>query len=70
MLTALSAILQAISCKLLSISKEGTSMLAEIGNAAPNFALRSSDNESVTLNQYRGDKHVVLSFHVFGFTGG
>ena len=45
-------------------------MLAEIGNVAPNFALMSSDNERVTLSQYRGDKPLVLSFPVFDFTGG
>ena len=45
-------------------------MLADIGNVAPSFTLISSDNERVTLSQYRGDRHVVLSFHVFDFTGG
>ena len=45
-------------------------MVAEIGDAAPDFTLTSGDNEKISLGQYRGKKHVVLSFHIFNFTSG
>ena len=51
-------------------SEEGTGMAAEIGNMAPDFTLTSGDNEKISLGQYRGKKHVVLSFHIFNFTSG
>ena len=44
--------------------------MVEIGQEAPDFTLRSHQGEDVTLSQYRGEKHVVLSFHVASFTGG
>ena len=44
--------------------------MVEVGQEAPDFSLRSHTGEDVTLNQYRGQKHVVLSFHVLSFTGG
>jgi peroxiredoxin len=45
-------------------------MTAEIGEVAPDFALPASNNESVSLSQFKGQKHVILSFHVFNFTSG
>jgi peroxiredoxin (alkyl hydroperoxide reductase subunit C) len=45
-------------------------MAAEVGDVAPDFTLTSADNEKVSLSQYRGNKHVVLSFHIFDFTSG
>ena len=44
--------------------------MIEVGQAAPDFTLMAHNGESVTLSQYRGDKNVVLSFHLFSFTGG
>lgn len=44
--------------------------MVEVGQEAPDFTLRSHLGEDVTLSQYRGQKHVVLSFHVLSFTGG
>ena len=44
--------------------------MIEVGQSAPDFTLRAHNGESVTLSQYRGDKNVVLSFHLFSFTGG
>jgi peroxiredoxin len=44
--------------------------MIEVGQAAPDFTLRAHNGESVTLSQYRDDKNVVLSFHLFSFTGG
>jgi peroxiredoxin len=38
--------------------------MANIGDAAP------ENGDMVTLSQYKGSKNVVLSFHVFSFTGG
>ncbi len=45
-------------------------MPAQVGDAAPDFKLPSPDHGDITLNQYRGEKTVVLSFHVFDFTSG
>ena len=45
-------------------------MAVEIGTHAPDFTLASHLGEQVSLSQYRGQKHVVLSFHVASFTGG
>ena len=45
-------------------------MAAEVGQPAPDFKMPSSLGDDVSLGQYRGEKNVVLSFHVFDFTGG
>jgi peroxiredoxin len=41
----------------------------EIGQAAPDFTLKSQIGEEVTLSQFRGHKAVVLVFYPFAFTG-
>ena len=48
----------------------GGNMPAEIGDVAPDFTLPSVSEGDITLSSYRGQKHVVLSFHVFDFTAG
>jgi len=45
-------------------------MPSEVGDTAPEFTLPSDSEGDISLNQYRGRKHVVLSFHVLDFTGG
>jgi peroxiredoxin len=50
--------------------EKGQTMTAEIGEMAPDFALPTANNETITLAQFRGQKHVILSFHVFNFTSG
>ncbi|MCE2465457.1 MAG: redoxin domain-containing protein [Dehalococcoidia bacterium] len=44
-------------------------MPADVGQQAPDFDLPSNTGERVTLSQFKGQKHVVLSFYVFDFTG-
>lgn len=44
--------------------------MVDVGQAAPDFTLPSQDSGEVTLSSYKGDKAVVLSFHIFSFTGG
>ena len=44
--------------------------MADIGQSAPDFTLPAHNGEAVTLSQYRGKKNVILSFHIFSFTGG
>jgi peroxiredoxin len=44
-------------------------MPAEVGDVAPGFKLPSADGD-VSLGDYKGDKNVILSFHVFDFTSG
>ena len=41
-----------------------------IGDQAPDFSVPDQHGNTVTLSQFRGSKHVVLSFHIFSFTGG
>jgi peroxiredoxin len=45
-------------------------MPANIGDTAPDFTLPSVSDGDISLSQYRGEKNVVLSFHVFDFTSG
>jgi peroxiredoxin len=45
-------------------------MPAEIGEVAPDFTLPSTAEGDISLSQYRGKKHVILSFHVLDFTSG
>jgi len=45
-------------------------MLAAVGDVAPDFKLPSPEHGEIALSQYRGEKVVVLSFHVFDFTAG
>ena len=44
--------------------------MVEVGQPAPDFTLPAHNGESVSLSQYKGQKNVVLSFHIFSFTGG
>ena len=50
--------------------RKGATMPADIGEVAPDFTLPSTQDDSITLSQFRGQKHVILSFHVLNFTGG
>ena len=45
-------------------------MSADVGQPAPDFTLEDQDRKPVTLSQFKGNKNVVLSFHVHSFTGG
>jgi len=45
-------------------------MPANVGDVAPDFTLPSPNDGDVSLSSYKGQKNVVLSFHVFDFTGG
>jgi peroxiredoxin (alkyl hydroperoxide reductase subunit C) len=44
--------------------------MVDVGQAAPDFTLPTHQGAEVTLSQYKGEKNVVLSFHIFSFTGG
>ena len=44
--------------------------MVDVGQPAPDFTLAAHSGETVTLSQYRSQKNVVLSFHIFSFTGG
>ncbi len=45
-------------------------MPAEVGDVAPDFKLPSVSEGDITMSQYKGQKNVVLSFHVLDFTSG
>ena len=44
--------------------------MVDIGQVAPDFTLPAHDMSNVSLSDFRGEKTVVLSFHIFSFTGG
>ena len=44
-------------------------MSAQIGQDAPDFTLKNTDREDVTLSSFRGKKNVVLLFVPFAFSG-
>ena len=45
-------------------------MPLEVGAVAPDFTLTAHSGDTVTLSDYKGKKNVILSFHVYTFTGG
>ena len=45
-------------------------MAPDVGEIAPDFTLPSVSEGDITLGQYKGHRHVVLSFHVMDFTSG
>ena len=44
--------------------------MVDVGQQAPDFTLPDQEMKSVSLSDFRGEKAVVLSFHIFSFTGG
>jgi peroxiredoxin Q/BCP len=42
----------------------------EVGDQAPDFALAGSDGNQYTLQQFRGQKPVVIAWFPKAFTGG
>ena len=40
-----------------------------VGDAAPSFALKNQHGEVVSLEDFRGQKHVVIVFYPFAFSG-
>ncbi len=44
-------------------------MAVQVGQEAPDFTLKNTDMEDVTLSSYRGNKNVVLLFVPLAFTG-
>ncbi|WNV83456.1 peroxiredoxin [Umezawaea sp. Da 62-37] len=44
-------------------------MLVEVGSEAPDFTLRDSDKQKVSLSWYRGVSSVLLVFYPFAFSG-
>jgi cytochrome oxidase Cu insertion factor (SCO1/SenC/PrrC family) len=51
--------------------KEAQPPLAlKVGDMAPDFTLRDTKMQNVTLSSFRGKKNVALAFYIFAFTGG
>ena len=44
--------------------------MVDVGQKAPDFTLPAHSGDDVSLSQFRGEKNVVLSFHIHSFTGG
>lgn len=44
-------------------------MAVEVGQDAPDFTLKNSDMEDVSLSSFKGNKNVVLLFVPLAFTG-
>jgi len=54
-------------------AKEELATMPKVGDLAPDCKMQYFDGhdlKDVTLNQYRGQKQVVLAFYIFAFTGG
>jgi mycoredoxin-dependent peroxiredoxin len=45
-------------------------VMPTVGTKAPEFTLPVSREQNVSLNDYRGQKNVVLAFYPLDFTGG
>ena len=43
--------------------------MVEVGDSAPDFTLVDQNRNEVTLSRFRGEKSVVLSWHIHSFTG-
>ena len=63
-------IITELAAYLAAVIQRSVVMPAEVGDVAPDFKLPSPEHGEITLGQYRGEKAVVLSFHVFDFTSG
>ena len=50
--------------------EETTTPVPAVGEEAPDFTLRATGDQTITLSQYRGQKNVVLAFYVLDWTGG
>jgi hypothetical protein len=50
------------------ISREEDEMALTVGQPAPDFTLKSHDERSIRLSDYRGKKHVVLAFFPLAWT--
>jgi len=44
-------------------------MAVEVGSKAPDFTLNDYNRQQVTLSSFQGDKHVLLVFYPFAFSG-
>ena len=45
-------------------------MALNVGDAAPEFALRDANRNTVKLSDFKGEKTVVLAFYLLAFTPG
>ena len=52
-----------VSAILCICGSTGTSMAVEIGERAPDFSLRSTTGEQITLSEFRGKRRVLLEFY-------
>ena len=44
--------------------------MVDVGDSAPDFTLPAHSGDDVSLSRYKGEKNVILSFHINSFTGG
>ncbi len=44
--------------------------MVDVGQPAPNFTLKSHENQDVSLSDFQGEKWVVLHIFPAAFTGG
>ena len=54
----------------LTLSAQNGKTQLKVGDKAPDFELKGSDNKSYTLSQFKGNKNVVMAFFPMAFTGG
>ena len=46
----------------------GGAWAVEVGDKAPDFSLKSTNGEKISLSQFRGKKHVLLEFYGADFS--
>ena len=46
----------------------GGAWAVEVGDKAPDFTLKSTNGEKISLSQFRGKKHVLLEFYGADFS--
>lgn len=44
--------------------------MVEVGQPAPDFTLPAHQGPDISLSDFKGANNVLLSFHIFSFTGG
>ena len=44
--------------------------MVSVGEKAPDFTSQSHSTDEVSLSQFRSEKNIILSFHIYSFTGG
>ncbi len=67
-LASVSALAQAPAAQAKPAAAPSTHL--KVGDVAPDFTMRGTDDKTYKLSDFKGQKNVVLAFYVLAFTGG